>query len=337
VINDEGVDGALVLLTPQSMTDVAQTAEAIVGVARRSHKPILSCFMGIVDVSAGVKYLQEHGYPVYKFPENAAKAFAALYRHSRWLQRQQFAPFKFKHDREAAAAVIQGCLATGQTYLGELEGLKVLSSYGFNVLPTVLAATADQAVAHADSMGYPVVMKIVSPDIVHKSDAGGVQVGLNGERAVRKAFETIVDNAVAYKPDADIKGVLVQQMAPAGEEVILGMNRMPGFGPLLMFGFGGIFVEVFKDVSFRLGPIGRNEARRMIKEIKAFKLLTGFRGRPPADIEVLEQLLAKLSDLVIDHPQIEELDINPLRVHPQGQGATVADCRIVLKAPIING
>jgi acetyl coenzyme A synthetase (ADP forming)-like protein len=336
VINDQGVDGALVILTPQSMTNALGTAQAIVRIARRSQKPILCSFMGIIDVSAGVKYLQEQGYPVYTFPENAAKAFGALYRYSQWLNRQHLAQFKLQHDKERAAEVIDDAINAGKTYLGELEGLDILKSYGFQTLLTELATDAKQAVTIAEKIGYPVVMKIVSPQIVHKSDAGGVKVGIKSPEQVRETFAAIVASARAYSPDAQITGVLIQQMAPQGEEVILGMNRYPIFGPLLMFGLGGIFVEIFRDVSFRLAPLGRNEARRMIKKIKGFKLLQGFRGRPKADVAVLEKYLVSLSDLAASHPDIAEMDINPLIVHPEGQGATVADCRILLKPADAN-
>jgi acetyltransferase len=332
VINDGGVDGALVILTPQSMTDAEGTAKAIVKIARRSSKPILSCFMGIVDVSAGVKYLQEYGYPVYKFPENAAKSFAALFRFSKWLNRQHLAQYKLKHDKKRAAAVIKGCLAAGKTRLGELDGVELLKCYGLNVLPTKLAKTAKEAITLASDMKYPVVMKIASAQILHKSDAKGVMVGLKSDAEVRKAFDQIVANARAYDPKAVIDGVLVVKMATPGEEVILGVNRYPVFGPLLMFGLGGIFVEVFKDVEFRLAPIGRNEARRMIQKIKGYKLLRGFRGKPKADVEIIEKTLVSLSDMVVDNPEIMEMDINPMLVHEEGCGATVADCRIILKA-----
>jgi len=333
VIKDDGVDGALVILTPQSMTNALGTAEAIVSIARRSHKPILCCFMGIVDVSSGVKYLQEHGYPVYKFPENAAKAFSALYRFSRWINRQQLAEYSFEHDTGKASEIISRCMDRGQTYLGELDGLDLLKSYGFNTLPTELSTSADEAAEIADKIGYPVVMKIISPQIIHKSDAGGVKVGLKTADEVKAAFDTITANAAAYNADAEITGVLIQKMAPSGQEVILGVNRYPIFGPLLMFGLGGVFVEVFKDVAFRLAPVGRNTARRMIKSIKGYKLFTGFRGKAEADVDAIEKLLTCLSDMVIEHPEIQELDINPLLVHDKGQGTTVADCRIILKAP----
>ncbi len=332
VIRDENVDGALVILTPQSMTNALGTAEAIVRIARRSHKPIICCFMGIVDVSAGVKYLQEHGIPVFKFPESAANAFGALYRYSRWLNRQHLSQFGFKHDRVKAADIIAENLAAGNTQIGELVGNRLLECYGFKVLPTKLATTGDEATDIAEEMGFPVVLKIVSTQILHKSDAGGVVIGLENGTAVKKAFHEIVERAKAFNPEAVIDGVLVQKMAPPGEEVILGANRYPIFGPLLMFGIGGIFVEVFKDVEFRLAPIGRNEARRMIRSIKGYKLLKGFRGRPKTELDILEKSLVALSDMVIDHPEIMELDINPLLVYPEGQGVMVADCRMILKA-----
>jgi acetyltransferase len=332
VIRDENVDGALVILTPQSMTNALATAEAIVRIARRSHKPILCCFMGIVDVSAGVEYLQEHGIPVFRFPENAAKAFGALYRYSKWLNRQVLAPFQLKHDKNSAAELIQDLLDKGMTHVGEREGLALLKCYGFHTLETQLATNASAAADAAEKMGFPVVLKIVSPQIIHKSDAGGVKVGLETRKTVKEAFETIVANAKSYQNDVAITGVIVQKLAPKGEEVILGMNRYPLFGPLIMFGLGGIFVELFADVIFRLAPVNRNSARQMVRHIKGFKLLDGFRGRPRTDLEEIEKSLTRLSDMVTSHPEIQELDINPLITHAKGRGVTVADCRLVLRA-----
>jgi acetyltransferase len=331
VIRDEGVDGALVILTPQSMTDVLGTAEAIGRIARRSVKPIMCCFMGIIDVSKGVKYLQEQGIPVFKFPENTAKAFGALYRYSKWLNRQQLAEFDLAHDRERAAGIIADCLAAGRHQIGELEGIGILEAYGFKTLPTRLATNGREAAAIAKDIGFPVVLKIVSRQILHKSDAGGVIVNITTEKEARSAYTRIIQGAEAFDPQAEIEGVLVQQMAPPGREVILGLKRYPVFGPLLMFGIGGIFVEVFQDVTFRLAPIGRNAARRMVREIKGYKLLQEFRGKPKADIESIEKLLVSLSAMSISHPEILELDINPLLVHADGEGATAADCRIILK------
>jgi acetyltransferase len=331
VIRDEGVDGALVILTPQSMTNAMGTAEAIVSIARRSHKPILCCFMGIFDVSSAVKFLQENGVPVYRFPENAAKAFGALYQYSKWLNRQEMAPYDLKQNKMCGRKIIETCLAEGKTYIGELEGTKLLECYGFNVLPTELAKTGEEAVQLAEGMGYPVVMKIVSPQIIHKSDAGGVKINIGDAETVRNAYDEIINSAKAYNADAQIDGILVQKMAPKGEEVILGATRYPKFGHLLMFGSGGVMVEVFKDVAFRLAPINRNNARFMVRGVKGYKLLNGFRGAARADIDTLDRMLVCLSDLVVDNPEIKELDINPLLVHPEGQGATVADCRFIIE------
>jgi acetyltransferase len=333
VIKDEGVDGALVILTPQSMTNALGTAEAVVKIARSTSKPCLCCFMGIIDVSAGVKHLQENGVPVYRFPEHAAQSFASLYRYSRWLTRQHLAEFNLVHDKKRADEIISECISKGNLRLGELVGNELLRCYGFPVLPTKLAKTKEEAKAHLEVLGGPVVMKIMSPQILHKSDAGGVMLGLSDADGVMAAFDKIIKNAKAYAPDAHIEGVLMQKMAPHGEEVIVGMTRFDRYGPLLMFGLGGIFVELFKDVIFRIAPIGRDEARRMITGIKGSALLNGFRGKAPSDTEALERALVSLSDLANNHPEIRELDINPLIVHEKGKGATVADCRIIL-APV---
>lgn len=331
VIRDEGVDAILVILTPQSMTNALGTAQAIVKICRGSHKPVVCCFMGIVDVSAGVKYLQEYNIPCFKFPENAARSLGALYRYSNWLNRHHLAQFHFKHDKEKAAGIIKKCFDEGKTQIGEIIGYQLLECYGFRTMPTKLATSSDEAVSFAEEMGYPVVMKISSAQILHKSDAGGVLVKLNNAVEVREGYDTIMARAKEYDPEAIIDGIIIQKMAPKGEEVILGSNRYPLFGPLLMFGIGGIFVEVFKDVEFRLAPILRNEAHRMVNSIKGYKLLKGFRGRPETDIKDLEKCIVALSDMVMDHPEISELDINPLRVLPSGEGTVVVDCRMILK------
>jgi acetyltransferase len=286
--------------------------------------------MGVIDVSPGVKYLQKHGYPVYQFPENAAKAMGALYRYTGWLNRIELPDSPVAHDRARAAAIISECLASGKTRLGEIEGNEILKCYGFDVLPTRLAVSEDEAALIAAELGFPVVMKIVSPQILHKTDAGGVVVGVKSEQEARQAFLDIVKRAKSYKPDAVIEGVLVQTMSLPGDEVILGLNRYD-IGPLLMFGMGGIFVEVFQDVAFRLAPIGWTETDLLIREIKGFKLLNGFRGRPRADLDALRRNLMNLSDLAVNHPEISEMDINPLLVHSEGEGATLVDCRMILK------
>jgi acetyltransferase len=215
--------------------------------------------------------------------------------------------------------------------LGELDGNEILRCYGFNTLPMELSTNQSQACKIADKIGYPVVMKIVSPDILHKTDAGGVVVGIEDGPGVKEAFETITAKARAYNPDARIDGVLVQQMAPKGKEVILGLTKDPVFGHAVMFGLGGIFVEVYKDVVFRLSPMGRNVARRMVRSIKGYPILKGLRGEKPSDIETIEKHIVSLKAMADNHPMIRELDINPLFVHEEGRGTTVADIIIRLE------
>ncbi|MBS0012532.1 MAG: acetate--CoA ligase family protein [Desulfobacterales bacterium] len=331
VIKDDGVDCVLMILTPQSMTDAIGTARVIVKTYNNTDKPIICCFMGVVDVSAGVQYLQEHHVPVYSFPENAARAMGRLYEATRWLTRTILPQYDLTFDRDRAKQIVDECLKSGKTVLGEHDGARLLQCYGFPTLPVEVVGSEAEAGRAAEKMGCPVVMKVVSPQILHKMDAKAVVLNIETKQEAQQAYTDIISNAKAYNPDAQIQGVMVTKMAPKGEEVILGVNRHPGFGHLLMFGFGGIYVELFKNVSFRLAPIGRNNARRMIRSVKGYQILTGYRGKPKADIETIEKLLVGLSGLVTDCPQIKELDINPLLVHEEGKGATVADIIITLE------
>ncbi|MFW5931079.1 MAG: acetate--CoA ligase family protein [Desulfosalsimonas sp.] len=331
VITDEGVDCVLMILTPQSMTDAVGTARAIVKTYQNTEKPIVCCFMGVVDVSAGVEYLQQHHVPVYGFPENAARALGKLYEATRWLSRSILPQYDLEFDREKAKQIVADCIKKGKTVLGEHDGNKLLECYGFYSPPLEVAKSAEQAGKAADKIGYPAVMKVVSSQILHKMDAGAVVLNIETSRQAEQAYTEIVNNSSAYNPSAEIEGVLVTKMAEKGEEVIMGVNKHPGFGHLLMVGFGGIYVELFKNVAFRLAPIGRNNARRMIRSVRGYQILTGYRGKPKADIGTMEKLLVGLSNLVTDCPQIKELDINPLIVHQEGKGATVADIIVTLE------
>ncbi len=231
-------------------------------------------------------------------------------------------------SNEVASKIIQKALDEGRTYLLEPEAKEVIRSYGIPTTNFKVAKTPDEAAKYAEEIGYPVVLKIVSPDIIHKSDAGGVKVNLKNKNEVIKAYNEIHENVKKYKSDAKITGILVQEFCPEGREVIVGMAKDPQFGPALMFGLGGIFVEVLKDVSFRVAPITRYDAEEMIKEIKAYPILQGIRGQPPADIEALIDILLKVSTLVIDHPEIDQLDLNPIFAYPKG--AKAVDARIIL-------
>ncbi|MEW6501720.1 MAG: acetate--CoA ligase alpha subunit, partial [Thermodesulfobacteriota bacterium] len=326
VLNDENVDGVIFILTPQSMTEIEETAAIIPALARKSGKPVVASFMGLMDVSKGIEILEQHHIPHYHFPEAAARAMSALYQYSSWLRRQHLKEFELSVNKDAAGKVIAAALKKGERYLGEVEGNDILAAYGFPVLPSRLATSAEEAAAAVREFG-PCAMKIVSPQIVHKSDVGGVRVGVATPAAASLAYEEIVAAARKHKPEADIRGVFMQRMAERGVEVILGIKHYPAFGPLIMFGLGGIFVEIFKDVSFRLAPIRHNGAHHMVRSIKAYPMLNGARGAAVADQEELERCLIRLSMLACDHPEIAELDINPLMVHGEGQGCSVADCR----------
>jgi acetyltransferase len=334
---DEGVDQVLVIVTPQTMTDVTGIADVIRETKTFCGKPIVGCLMGLVDVSAGVQLLRKSGVPAYAFPEDAMKAMATKCRFAEWTRQPVSSYKQFEVDRAGVAALLAEELAAGRTTLVELKALEVLRRYGFPIVPYALAKTADEAAQAAKKIGFPVVLKISGPKILHKTDVGGVRLNLNDEAAARAAFDQMVAG-VRGKLGAEVEiwGVLVQKMltgavgvSPA-KEIILGMSRDPRLGPLLMFGLGGIYTEALKDVSFRLAPLRENVALEMIMDIRAHKLLRGFRGEPPADVPAIADCLLRLSQLVTEHERIKELDINPLMVYASGQGAMVADARVIL-------
>jgi acetate---CoA ligase (ADP-forming) subunit beta len=225
--------------------------------------------------------------------------------------------------------IINQAKKEGRKALLEPEAKTICAEYGISVNKFMLAKNEKEAAAYADQIGYPIVCKIVSQDIIHKSDAGGVKVNLKNSADVVTAFKTIIENAKKYKADAKIEGVLVQEMAPSATEVIVGAIKDPTFGPTIMFGLGGIFVELLKDVNFRVAPITVDDAKEMITQLKAFPLLNGYRGAPTADIDALVAILCGVSRLVMEHPEISELDLNPVLVYPKG--AKAVDARIILE------
>ncbi|MGD6852959.1 MAG: acetate--CoA ligase family protein [Candidatus Bathyarchaeia archaeon] len=227
------------------------------------------------------------------------------------------------------ANIINQAKSEGRRALLEPEAKAICAEYGIAVNKFSVATSGTAAAAQAEEIGYPIVLKIVSPDIIHKSDAGGVKVNLKTAAEVEAAYNTIIDNANKYKPDAKIVGVLVQEMAPQGTEVIIGAVKDPQFGQTIMFGLGGIFVELLKDVNFRVAPLTVDDAKEMITHLKAYPLLNGYRGTKPADIEALQTILLNVSKLVMEHPEIKELDLNPVMAYPKG--AKTVDARIILE------
>jgi acetyltransferase len=327
---DPNVDGVLALSTPQAMTDMAGFAEVVADVAEKADKPVLAAFMGEAHLAGALKIFRSRGVPSYPFPEQAVRAFEAMADRAAFLARTATPPRAFAVDAERARAALAAARAAGRATLADAEARGVMEAYGFATPQSVLARDSYEAAQAADAMGYPVVLKIASPDILHKTDVGGVRAGLRDAGQVALAFGQIVANARRFMPQAQIHGVLVQAMVTGAREVILGLSRDPHFGPLLMFGLGGIYVEVLKDVAFRIAPIGPDDAREMIGEIRTAGLLKGARGEPPADVDAIVDGLLRLSQLVTDFPEIHELDINPLMVRPAGQGAVAIDARIGL-------
>jgi acetyl coenzyme A synthetase (ADP forming)-like protein len=332
VVDEPGVDGLIVVVTPQAVTEIAETARAVGRISKRSRKPILGCFMGEARIAPGVEILREYGVPNYGFPERAADALEAMTSHVREKARPLDALVTYDVDREPVRKLFARVKGEGRVSIGDAEAWDILNAYGFSIPKSSLARTAEEAVTSAEDIGYPVVLKITSPDILHKTDVGGVKVGLTKASDVRDAFDLMVYRAKRYMPQADVWGCQVQQMLAGRHEILLGMSRDPQFGPLVAFGLGGIYVEVLKDVSFRVAPFGRREAEDMIREIAAYPLLEGVRGQPPADTEAVIDALLRISQLVTDFPEIAELDVNPLMVFEQGRGAMAVDMRLVLSA-----
>jgi acyl-CoA synthetase (NDP forming) len=287
------------------------------------------------DVAQGAEILRKAGYPNYPFPEDAVRALAAMSTLVElWEVPARETPVFDDIDVQKARSLALDFLGqANEHYLGQADSQKILECYRLPLLHNEVAKTAQEASRIVEKMGKPVAMKIVSPDVVHKWDVGGVLLKITGGKAAAEAYRQILENVKVAVPNAKVNGILIEEMAKKGVEVILGANRDPRFGPLMMFGLGGTLVEVLKDVSFRLAPMWKSSAGRMIRQIRAFKVLTGVRGNPPSDVASIEDALLRLSCLVCDLPEVSELDINPLIVHAEGEGCSVADSRIMLRRP----
>ncbi len=332
VIDDPGVDAVLVLLTPQAQSDLPETSQVIIELAAQSNKPVVTSFMGAYSLGPALELLNQHHIPNYAFPERAVSALSAMARHRHWKLQPEPEYAHFEVDQARVRQLFTQVRESGRVELGEIEARDVMEAYGMRLPQSRLARSPEEAVQIATEIGYPVVMKISSPDILHKSDVGGVKVGVADSSSVRDTYELIEYRARKYSPDARIWGILVQEMARKGRELLVGVTRDPQFGPLVAVGMGGIYVEVLRDVAFRLAPISRQEVSQQLRSIRTFPLLRGVRGEAPADIERVEEVVLRVSQLVTDFPEIVEMDINPLVVHNRGEGAIVLDARIILQA-----
>ena len=332
VLDDPNVDIVLVLLTPQAMTEAAATAEVIVNISRQKPlKPILTCFLGAKKVAEGVRILREGKIPQYDATDSAVAAIKGMVNYVRWRSRPKRVVKLFPVNRRKVEGIIERHQRQKINDIGETESKEILEAYGFVTPRGSIATSAEQAENIAKQLGFPVVLKIWSPDILHKSDVGGVRIGLENEQEVKDSFDLMMYRIPKKRPEANILGVLVQEMCKSGKEVILGMNRDPHFGPLMMFGMGGIMVEVLKDVSFYLAPLTAEEAKQMLINTKTYQILKGVRGEEGVDIGAIAEGLQRLSQLVTEFPQIQEMDINPYVVGPEGTTPIAVDARMSLE------
>ncbi len=336
-IQDPTSDGTLVVLAPQAMTDPSAVAQQLAALPKSAMKPLIASWMGGVDVAAGEAILNAAAIPAYPYPDSAARVFQLMWRYSANLQALYETPTAFETElsadaRTQAASIISGARARGRTLLTEAESKSLLACYGIPTVPTKIATNADQAAQAAARVGYPVVLKLHSETITHKTDVGGVRLNLADESAVRAAYEGIAESVRRIGTESDFLGVTVQPMIRTeGYELILGSSIDSQFGPVILFGGGGQLVEVYKDRAIGLPPLNTTLARRMMERTKILTALKGVRGRKPVDLAALEQLIVRFSYLITELIWIKEIDINPLLASPEGLLAL--DARVVLHPP----
>jgi 4-hydroxybutyryl-CoA synthetase (ADP-forming) len=331
VLSNNNVSAVVTMCTPSATLDYDELAKTIIKTSKDSGKTMLAALMGLAEGTENKKILSEGGIPHFMYAEPAIRTLEAMFRHSKWIEKEDISPKQFEVDKAKARNVFENVLKSNRTNLLEEEGYEILQAYGFSTPKKILVTNEEETATAAEEIGYPVVMKIVSPQIIHKSDAGGVKVGIKNQSEALKTFNEILSNAKKYNSDAEIKGVLVQEMISSAKETILGAKRDPLFGPLIMFGLGGIYVEILKDVIFRLAPIDEDMANEMVNSIKTINLLKGARGEKESDINGIVESIQRLSQLVNDFPEIEEFDMNPLLVLEKGNGVRAVDVRIGLK------
>jgi len=331
-LDDPDVDIALVLLTPQAMTDPTAIAQGVVKISQRKPgKLILACFLGASRMEEGTRILREGKVPCYDSPETAVNVIKVVTEYVRWRSRPKRIVELFPVSRRKAETTIEKHLRHGTCQIGEVASKEILQAYGFTTPKASVATTPEQAANIAQKLGFPVVLKIWSPEIVHKTDVGGVKLGLENREEVMDAFDLMMYRIPRKMPDVEVLGVLVQEMVKTGKEVILGMKREPQCGPLMMFGMGGTMVEVLKDVSFYLAPLTAEEALQMLVNTKTYQMLMGVRGQEGVDTGTIVEALQRLSQLATEFPQIKEVDINPYVVGPEGTAAIAVDARMTLE------
>ena len=333
-VADDSIDAILVVLAPQYMTEPAATVRAIVAHLDET-TPVLASFLGGSDIMPSRKELAAAGLPFFDSPERAVGALKAMHEYGVWKNRPARHVVRFPVNRRRVERIIARRQRTSRLRLGEVKSKDILKAYGFQILEGRLTTTPEEAVEIARFIGFPVALKIISPSIVHKSDLGGVRLNLGSAQEVADAFDLMMLRINKHAPNAIIGGIYVEKMAEKGMEVIIGMTRDRQFGPMLMFGLGGIFVEVMKDVTFHLAPITESEAIQMLQSTRSYELLQGKRGLKEFDIHAIAVALQRISQLTTDFPQILDLEINPLIVGEFGNEPVVVDARMTF-APLVD-
>lgn len=338
LINEETVDAILVILTPQAMTDPAAIAKEVVRVAKKSNKTILASWMGSSDTKRGQEILDEGKIPTFVVPEKAVTTFMDMVKYTKNIdllyQTPANIPSQFAPKKKETKKLFEDIIAQNRYVLNETEAKQVLKNYEIQVTKFELAKTPEDAAEFAEKIGFPLVMKVASPDILHKTDAGGVALGVNSKKEAVEKFNKIMKSSLEYKPDADIHGVMMEEMVNKKYELIIGSKKDPIFGPIIIFGMGGVAVEVFKDLNVGLPPLNMALAQRLIENTKIYTLLAGYRGMKAVDIKSIQFLLYKFSYLIMDFPEIKEIDINPFAI--DDKSGVVLDAKIILDEEAIK-
>lgn len=331
ILQDDNVHALILILTPQATTEIDETARTIVEVSLKyPDKLMYTCFMGQADVASGIRILKENKIPNYQYPERAVGTFAAVTSYLNYLHEPPKSYKTFDVRKRTVEEILADARENQRRDLPDIQASQVAKAYGIEIARSALAHDLGEAITIGRNLGFPLVMKIASPDILHKSDIGGIAVGINSLDELAEAYDRIMDNVSRFMPQARIWGISVQEMITGARETLIGVNRDPQFGHLIVFGLGGIYVEVLKDVSFRVAPVSEQEAHKMITELRSYALLRGVRGQPPADTEAIVETILRISQLVTDFPDIIEMDINPFMVLDKGKGGVAADVRITI-------
>jgi acetyl coenzyme A synthetase (ADP forming)-like protein len=338
VRKDGNYDTIIPIFVPPVTIDQLDVARSILDGIKGTHKSVLACFMGVGESSAGVDFLKSSGIPVYLFPEAIAGTLSRILTYRQWLNRPQGKQRSFRTDRNKVHRIINDALAEGQKAIVGVRALDILGHYGISVARTGTARSEKEAIAEAEKIGYPVVMKVNTPSILHKTEYGAVLVDLRTAREVKDAFHSLKNRMLKHREERRDErfSVYVQEMVSGGIETVIGMITEPSFGPLIMFGLGGVYVEILKDVTFGINPLDDNDVEEMIRNLRSYPILTGFRGTEPVDINTLRESILRLSQLVSDFDLISEFDINPFIARSKKGESKAVDARFIIGRPQEN-